>query len=101
MLEELIKLEIPSVVFDPHFEMDFQLADKMVAPNGSEQSLNTTDKVCYVHIGKQVGISFVELSTRDVIDLLSAAGGHLTESMVNVIQMLHERRDSFVRLVTA
>ncbi len=37
---------------------------------------------------------FLRLSTRDVERLLSAAGS-LTESMVNVIQTIHKRKDSY------
>ncbi|MEN9406528.1 MAG: hypothetical protein RLZ12_812 [Bacillota bacterium] len=89
MLEELLKLRIPSVIFDPHFEMDFEQDVE-----GMKYNFPLRQQVYPVQIGQEVGISFPDLSVRDVVDLLSAAGGHLTESMVNVVQMLHKRKDT-------
>ncbi|MBA4549286.1 ATP-binding protein [Thermoactinomyces intermedius] len=91
MLEELMKLRIPALVFDPHFEMDF--SDP--APGLSDRAPDFRDLFVTVQIGKEVGISFSDLSTRDVVELLRAAGSQLSDSMVNVIQMLHRPRDSF------
>ncbi len=90
-LEELMKLSIPTLVFDPHFEMMFQHQVEEL----KERSPSFEGKWIAVQVGKEVGIDFSDLSTRDVISLLSAAGGHLTESMVNVIQMLHRRGDLY------
>jgi len=91
MLEELMKLGIPTLVFDPHFEMDFRDRVPELEGKGPEFS----DRFLTVQIGQDVGISFTDLSTRDVAELLAASGGMLSEAMVNVIQMLHRRRDSF------
>lgn len=90
-LEELMKLSIPTLVFDPHFEMMFQQQVEELI----EQSPSFTEKWVAVQVGREVGIHFSDLSTRDVVSLLGAAGGHLTESMVNVIQMLHRRGDLY------
>ncbi|SHF06373.1 hypothetical protein SAMN05444392_10712 [Seinonella peptonophila] len=90
MLEELMKLRIPTIVFDPHFEMDF----RDTVPESEKQASKVKDRSVVVQVGREVGISFSDLSTRDVTDLLGAAG-HLSESMVNVIQTLHKRRDSY------
>lgn len=89
MLEELMKLRIPTLVFDPHYEMDFRIP----AYPGADAS-RFQDRFQMVRVGQEVGISFGDLSTRDVIDLLGAAGP-LSESMVNVIQVLHKRRDTY------
>lgn len=89
MLEELMKLRIPTLVFDPHFEMSF-----------SSRAVEATDSIDYqeryiiVQIGRDVGVDFSALSVRDVERLLSAAGS-LTESMINVIQSTHKRKDSY------
>ncbi|MBP3953499.1 ATP-binding protein [Bacillus suaedae] len=88
MLEELMKLKIPTLVFDPHFEMNFSAS----AAEGSGESYR--DRYTVVQIGQDVGVDFSALSTRDVERLLSAAGS-LTESMVNVIQSIHKRKDSY------
>ncbi|ARK28432.1 ATP-binding protein [Halalkalibacter krulwichiae] len=89
MLEEIMKLQIPSLVFDPHFEMNFaSQADDLPSAK------TYTDRYSVVQIGKEVGVDFSALSTRDVERLLSAAGS-LTESMINVIQTVHKRKDSY------
>ncbi len=89
MLEELMKLKIPSLVFDPHFEMNF--TGKTEADRGD---VNYASRYEVVQIGRDVGVDFSALSTRDVERLLGAAG-HLTESMINVIQTIHKRKDSY------
>lgn len=91
MLEELMKLSIPTLVFDPHFEMQFGQKNQELA----QEAISFEDRWLSVQVGKEVGIRFSDLSTRDVIDLIGAAGGNLSESMVNVIQSLHRRRDSY------
>ncbi|TCW36564.1 hypothetical protein EDC32_10412 [Laceyella sacchari] len=92
MLEELMKLRIPTMVFDPHFEMDFSER----TPGMEGKGIQFTDCYTAVQIGRDVGISFSDLSTRDVTELLGAAGSQLSDAMVNVIQMLHRKRDSFI-----
>ncbi|WP_124726300.1 ATP-binding protein [Staphylospora marina] len=91
MLEELMKLSIPTLVFDPHFEMDF--SDRV--PGTESRGIDFGDRFIKVEIGRDVGIAFSDLSTRDVTDLLAAAGSMLSDAMANVIQMLHKKRDSF------
>ncbi|TWI53243.1 ATP-binding protein [Halalkalibacter nanhaiisediminis] len=89
VLEELMKLRIPTLVFDPHFEMNFAAKAEGVTEAKSYQ-----DRYIVVQIGQDVGVDFSALSVRDVERLLSAAGS-LTESMVNVIQTIHKRKDSY------
>ncbi|GAE31730.1 ATP-binding protein [Halalkalibacter hemicellulosilyticus] len=88
MLEELMKLHIPSLVFDPHFEMNFAAQTEGIEGRSYEQNYTV------VQIGKDVGVDFSALTTRDVERLLAAAGS-LTESMINVIQSIHKRKDSY------
>ncbi len=90
MLEELMKLRIPTIVFDPHFEMDFRVA----RPAFEDRAKVLQDRFVIAKVGRDVGVSFSDLTTRDFIDLLGAAGA-LSESMVNVVQMLHKRKDSY------
>ncbi|MBD1372479.1 ATP-binding protein [Hazenella sp. IB182357] len=91
MLEELMKLRIPTIVFDPHFEMDFS----QTAAGMEERNPGYTNRFVKVQVGQEVGIQFTDLSTRDLTGLLTAAGGGLSESMVNVVQMVHKKRDSY------
>ncbi|WP_078393311.1 ATP-binding protein [Shouchella patagoniensis] len=89
MLEELMKLKIPALVFDPHFEMNF--SGKTEA---HQEQVDYDSRYEVVQIGRDVGVDFSALNTRDVERLLGAAGS-LTESMVNVIQTLHKKKDSY------
>lgn len=91
ILEELMKLSIPTVVFDPHFEMDFSER----VPELKGRGPDFRGRWISVQVGREVGVLFSALSTRDVIQLLGAAGGHLTDSMSNVIETLHRRGDSY------
>ncbi|MCK8824493.1 ATP-binding protein [Fuchsiella alkaliacetigena] len=94
MLEELMKLEIPTLVFDPHFEMDF--SEKFPdLPTEYEEDFESKFEI--FQVGRQVGVNFEDLSTKDLLDLLSAASD-LSESMVNAVETLHNaeaKRDSF------
>ncbi len=89
ILEELMKLGIPTIVFDPHFEMDFS-----AQAEGINGGISYVSRYQVVQIGRDVGVDFSALSVRDVERLLGAAGS-LTESMINVIQTIHKRRDSY------
>ncbi|GAF17742.1 LOW QUALITY PROTEIN: bipolar DNA helicase [Bacillus sp. JCM 19046] len=89
MLEELMKLKIPALVFDPHFEMNF--SGKTEA---AQETIDYKQRYEVFQIGRDVGVDFSALNTRDVERLLGAAGS-LTESMVNVIQTLHKKKDSY------
>ena len=91
LLEELMKLKIPALVFDPHFELTFSEA----APGAPAQRL-ADYRSAYVayQVGSDVGVNFVHLSTRDLINLLASAAP-LSESMTNAVETLHRRGDSY------
>lgn len=91
MLEELMKLFIPTIVFDPHFEMDFR--DHL--PELEKQAKPLQSRFVRLTVGKEIGISFEELTTNDLINLLRTVGDQFSEAMTNVVQMLHKQKDSF------
>jgi DNA helicase HerA-like ATPase len=43
-----------------------------------------------------VGVQFEKLGVRELIDLLAASGGSFSESMVNAVENVHQRRDSYL-----
>ncbi|KRQ86334.1 AAA-like domain protein [Caloramator mitchellensis] len=93
ILEEIMKLNIPTVVLDPHYEMDFSQRSGL----DSKYAIDFKDKFACLQIGRDIGIKFQDLNTRDLINIISsAAAGTLTDSMANVIQSLHEYRDSYL-----
>jgi len=90
ILEELMKLRVPTIVFDPHFEMDFSTKFEKLADKYANDFSN--DFKAY-QIGQTVGVNFTDLSTKDLADLLAAASS-LSDSMVNAVQSLHHKKDS-------
>ncbi|SEG04243.1 hypothetical protein SAMN05660865_01612 [Caloramator fervidus] len=92
ILEEIMKKNIPTVVLDPHYEMDFSKNSGV----DSKYSFDFSGKFLCLQIGKDVGVKFENLTTRDLINLISAAAaGTMTESMANVVETLHEYKDTY------
>jgi len=91
ILEELMNLNIPTVVLDPHFEMDFsKIADYI--PKG--ERLDYSGKFKCLQVGTDVGVRFEDLSIQDLKNLLGASGA-LTDAMNNVVDILHKKKDSY------
>lgn len=84
ILEEIMEQGIPMLVFDPHYEMEFSNAEK-----------NYMSKYQVARLGNDIGVEFSELTVRDIVNLLGASHT-LTESMVNAIEMVHKRGDSYL-----
>ncbi len=63
ILEELMELNIPTIVLDPHFEMDFsETGDYM--PN---KEINIyKEKFKCLQVGFHVGVRFEDLSPKDI-----------------------------------
>ncbi len=84
ILEEIMKFNIPMLIFDPHYEMEFNNDNGLYG-----------EKYINVRLGQDVGVEFSQLSIRDIVNLLGASHT-LTESMVNAIEMLHKKNDSLL-----
>lgn len=92
ILEEIMKLNVPTVVLDPHFEMDFSnpcedLEEKYIT--------DFKDKFNIYQIGVHVGVKFEDLDKNELKKLLSAAGS-LTDSMSNVIDTIYKKKDTYL-----
>lgn len=87
VLEELMLQGIPTIVLDPHYEMDFSNI-------ALENSPDFNNRFKCLQIGIHVGVKFEDLSAGDLKNLLDAAG-RLTDSMNNVVDVLFKRRDSY------
>ena len=91
LLEEIMKHKIPAVIFDPHFEMDFST----FANKGPVNIFNNyTDSHKCLQIGYNVGVNFINLSTPDLKNLLSASGA-ISDAMNMAIDILHKKKDSY------
>lgn len=89
-LEEIMKKNIPTIVLDPHFEMDFsEKADYL-----ETAEFDFTDKFKCLQVGFHVGVKFEDLNAQDLKNLLDAAS-NLTDAMNNVVDVLFKRRSSF------
>lgn len=90
ILEELMNQNIPTVILDPHYEMDFsEIADYL-----DEKDHDFKDKFKCLQVGTHIGVKFEDLNSHDLKNLLSAASS-LTDSMNNVVDVLFKPRDSY------
>lgn len=90
VLEEIMEKNIPTIVLDPHFEMDFSGKAEYL----EEQEAHFDDKFKCLQVGFHVGVKFEDLSAQDLKNLLDAAS-NLTDAMNNVVDVLFKRRSSF------
>lgn len=94
IVEEIMKKQIPTILFDPHLEMNFKKARKNM-PKELCHDFNTSFKI--FTIGNNVGIDFAELSSNELLMILEFAGS-VTEAMKTVLSELHSPGDSLVML---
>lgn len=94
IIEELMKLNIPILAFDPHMEIKFE--DSM---NGLPDELkkNFKDKYDEFVIGENVGIKFTDLNVSELITLFRYVDD-LTEPQKNALEVLYEKGDNFEHL---
>jgi len=90
LLEELMKQDIPTIVLDPHYEMDFSQVADYLDIEGNE----FYNKFKCLQVGTHIGVKFEDLLAQDLKNLLDAAS-HITDSMNNVVDILFKPRDSF------
>lgn len=91
LLEELMAKELPTLVFDPHYELEFSQPAPGINPAYQQ---NLRDKYRVFELGRDVGIRFEDLSTNELAGLLRAAMSDWTENMDQVARKVHERGDS-------
>lgn len=94
ILEELMKLRVPALCFDPHYEMKFEGLMKGL---GNEFQIDYHNRYEEFVIGKNVGIQFSDLSTLELISLFEFIDG-LTEPQRNALEILYEKGDTFEHL---
>ncbi len=58
-----MKLNIPTIVLDPHFEMDFSETGDYLS---KEETKSYTDKFKCLHVGFHVGVRFEDLTAQDI-----------------------------------
>ena len=91
ILEELMKLNIPTIVLDPHFEMDFSESGDYV---NEGEKIDYKDRFKCLQVGFHIGVRFEDLYTQDIKNLLDASSP-LTDAMNNVVDILFRKNDSY------
>ncbi|HLR21501.1 MAG TPA: ATP-binding protein [Tissierellaceae bacterium] len=91
ILEEIMTQNVPTIVLDPHFEMDFSEVAEYL---DEEDAKEFNDKFKCLQVGNHVGVRFEDLSAQDLKNLLDASS-HLTDAMNNVVDILFKPRDSY------
>ncbi|OPJ55048.1 ATP-binding protein [Alkalithermobacter paradoxus] len=96
MLEEIMKLNIPTIVLDPHFEMDFSNQCPDIEDKYRDDFSN---KFNIYQIGIDVGVKFDTLDKNELKKLLSVSGA-LTDSMSNVVDTIYKNKDTYITFST-
>lgn len=86
IIEELMKKRIPTIVLDPHYEMDFKL--KTYDEAGDYSNLYQS-----FLLGKDVGVDFKDLNVGEFKNLLNAAGA-MTDAMDTSVDEVFKRGES-------
>lgn len=91
LLEELMKLGIPGLCLDPHYEMKFE---GLMNGLGQEFKFDYKSKYEEFTIGENVGIKFSDLNFNELVTLFEFIDG-LTEPQKNSLEILYEQGDEF------
>ena len=90
LLEEIMLKGIPTLVLDPHYEMDFSELPGYF----TERHLDFEESFRCYQVGTHTGVKFEDLTAGDLKNLLDAAST-LTDAMNNVVDVLFGRRESY------
>ncbi|MEC3270638.1 ATP-binding protein [Bacillus thuringiensis] len=95
--EEIQKIRIPGVAFDPHNEMNF--VEPMDGLDGLDSNLvhDFQDRNQIFYIGRDVGINFHELKLDELMSLFDFVG-ELTEPQRGALEVLYEKGDTLAHL---
>jgi len=90
LLEEIMLKEIPTIVLDPHYEMDFSnIQEHFKSKNNIFQG-----RFKCLQVGSHVGVKFEDLRAGDLKNLLDAASA-LTDAMNNVVDIIFRKKESY------
>lgn len=86
IIEELMKKRIPTIVLDPHYEMDFKLKTY-------DEAADYSNLYQSFLLGKDVGVDFKDLNVGEFKNLLNAAGV-MTDAMDTSVDEVFKRGES-------
>lgn len=93
--EEMMHKNIPTILFDPHLEMNFATPRNEI-PASLQKDFSKKFKI--FTIGNNVGIDFSELSTDELIRIIGFSG-ELSGPMENLLRELHHKGDTYLVLI--
>lgn len=91
LCEELMKLEIPGLCFDPHYELKFE---GLMEGLPEKYRFNYKDRYEEFVIGENVGIKFEDLTSGELISLFDFIDP-LSEPQKNTVEVMFRKGDSF------
>lgn len=86
IIEELMKKRIPTIVLDPHYEMDFKLKTY-------DEAADYSNLYQSFLLGKDVGVDLKDLNVGEFKNLLNAAGA-MTDAMDTSVDEVFKRGES-------
>ncbi|RDV83248.1 ATP-binding protein [Ammonifex thiophilus] len=93
LLEELMYQEIPTLVFDPHFELSFDEPLVFAEPFLSRQK-ELASRALVFQLGQDADVRFEDLDRGELVTLLKAAMEGWTEQMDHAASVLWQVGDS-------
>lgn len=97
ILEELLAKHVPTLVFDPHYEMSFACPFEGMPLERAQAFAGGTE---IITVGRDTGVNFEELTSEDLVSLLKAAGPNFTDGMDNAVKTIHRQKDTLVSFST-
>lgn len=94
LIEELMRLHVPGLILDPHYEMDYA---KPMDGLGNEYPEHFKDNYETFYVGKDMGIAFEELSLDELVYLFEFVGA-LSEPMKGALEAVFEKGDTLIYL---
>ena len=94
LCEELMRKNIPGLAFDPHFELNF---NRPMAGLPADKQMDFSSRHQSFYIGKDIGITFSELSFDELVHLFDFVGS-LTEPQVGALEAIYEKGDTLGHL---
>lgn len=94
LIEELMQMNVPGLVLDPHYEMDYT---KQMDGLGEKYPEHFKDNYETFYVGKDMGIDFEELSLDELVYLFEFVGA-LSEPMKGALEAVFEKGDTLIYL---
>lgn len=94
LMEELMRIGVPGLVIDPHYEMDYT---RQMDGLGEEFPTNFKDSYETFYVGQNMGIAFEELTFEELVYLFEFVGV-LSEPMKGALEAVFDPGDTLIYL---